>query len=33
LAGQANPTRTTHNYQQLTDNEAVHNAESYDLFA
>jgi hypothetical protein len=33
FAGQPNARRTTHNYQQLTADEALHNAESYNLFA
>lgn len=33
FAGQPNPRKTGHNYQQLTTDEAIHNAESYNLFA
>jgi len=33
FAGEANRRRTSHNYQQLTADEAMHNAESYNLFA
>src|ERR1051326_1552611 len=33
FAGQPNKKLSTHNYQQLTPDEALHNAESYNLFA